>query len=1103
MVDGVGRELTYVGPQEEEDDDDNDEEEDNDNGGNNNDDELDMMEQGIPIDAPIQPQPKKRNFYSRAHDDIVAGNIMYYHIDLEHTGTHVCQLSVVSMNDKFEPMTEWSRYIKPPPDAEWLEHACNSHKLKPTDTRISNAKTIEQEWPFFKQEIEQYLTGGKVGMLIAWGGKGADCGKLFEITEVLHRGVLEMPQGLKYFADPIRAIKDYKTNKLNESKRQQDVPLGYGIGTVYTIMFNEMFTNHHDSLCDARAQSKIFIQDIFQETFDRWRVVDLLDDVWTGKHKREAEYKQEPTRAVPFGYIDSCEETYTPPRSMSYTGPAGGGEVGPTSAVTRACANRDLYELWNFFITDDMLEDIARETNRYGNGEWVRKVSDREWREHHSSNDRVGSSRQTSSVQFDFSAMEEGALFDESHDLNDLYDESNDESFDPNSPDDYSDTGTSPSEDNNSNDDNASNPSASDSEEDPMHVRDCESDEEIGSYGSEDDEDMNINEDEYEKEPTTRERFIPCDKTHPNARHRFKPSKGNSWVDVDIPYLMAFFSVLTAMAAMKIRFWQNPWMESEGINVPFIQNAMSKNRFEQIKRHLHFVDNSKLPSKGHPRWHPLQKVLSIIDKLLKRFRGGYVMGEYMSVDESMIKYKGRQVKFIQYMPNKPIKHGIKVFALCCGETGYLYGAWVYCGKDFDDASPAEIVDRLLMQDPDFLTNSAGRTLYSDNYYTCNELMELLFTKYKMFSVGTVSLTKKKSRTSDDFAFHKLSGPAKKKVEKGWFRWAMMKVPVGRGWFFKQCSTWMDKKQVGIMHNINVGPPGEHKTFRYDSKHQKRMPVNCHPIITDYIKYMRGVDIFDQSLYAYSLALKSIKWYFRIFYYFIDASYVNMRKVTHVVVGQADEQRRATRELGDVDAEPSKKDPWWKYLKSGGHGWFHWMMDMSRRLLEKACEIAEYDGTDETKRPEWMRQQPFVPCNCKKCFHCKNGLTGRYGPPVKEHPRKRTRAGTPSSAPSQSSSSASRSSGSRSSFPTTAQSRGRTFELNQPHVYYPDKAVRIFPNSRDCGVCIAERRIRLPKDVKRTKDNTHLYINTATLGCPHMRCRGNPVCKIHWEGYKHK
>lgn len=223
-------------------------------------------------------------------------------------------------------------------------------------------------------------------------------------------------------------------------------------------------------------------------------------------------------------------------------------------------------------------------------------------------------------------------------------------------------------------------------------------------------------------------------------------------------------------------------MESEGINIPFIQNAMSKNRFEQIKRHLHFVDNNRLPSKGHRRWNPLQKVKSIIDKLLKRFRGGYVMGEYIAVDESIIKYKGRQVKFIQCMPNKPIKHGVKVFSLCCGETGYFHGAWVYCGKDFDNALPVEIIDKLLMQDPEFFANSASCTLYSDNYYACNELMEMLFTKYNMFSVGAVSLTKKNSRASDDFAFHKLSGPVKKKVEKDWFHWATMRVDAGRGWF---------------------------------------------------------------------------------------------------------------------------------------------------------------------------------------------------------------------------------------------------------------------------------------------------------------------------------
>lgn len=204
-----------------------------------------------------------------------------------------------------------------------------------------------------------------------------------------------------------------------------------------------------------------------------------------------------------------------------------------------------------------MLEDIESETNRCGIRDWVRKVSDREWREYTSGN-RSGSSRRISHVQFDFSAMEEGALFDESHDFNELHDESNDGSFDPNSPDDDSRNNTFLSEGNNSNDHDASNPSASDSEENPMHVRDCKSDGEIGLYGSDDDEDMKINENEHEKEPTRKKRFMPCDKTHPNARHRFKPSKGNSWVNVEILCLMAYFSVLTAMVAMKIRFWQNP-----------------------------------------------------------------------------------------------------------------------------------------------------------------------------------------------------------------------------------------------------------------------------------------------------------------------------------------------------------------------------------------------------------------------------------------------------------------------------------------------------------------------------------------------------------------
>jgi hypothetical protein len=49
----------------------------------------------------------------------------------------------------------------------------------------------------------------------------------------------------------------------------------------------------------------------------------------------------------------------------------------------------------------------------------------------------------------------------------------------------------------------------------------------------------------------------------------------------------------------------------------------------------------------------------------------WTAGQNVTVDESMIRYMGRAVSFVQYMPAKPIKHGIKVFCVCCAFTGVI------------------------------------------------------------------------------------------------------------------------------------------------------------------------------------------------------------------------------------------------------------------------------------------------------------------------------------------------------------------------------------------------------------------------------------------------
>ena len=48
----------------------------------------------------------------------------------------------------------------------------------------------------------------------------------------------------------------------------------------------------------------------------------------------------------------------------------------------------------------------------------------------------------------------------------------------------------------------------------------------------------------------------------------------------------------------------------------------------------------------------------------------------MSVDEGMVKYKGR-LFFKQYMPKKPIKYGIKVWMAADSKTVYISNYDIY------------------------------------------------------------------------------------------------------------------------------------------------------------------------------------------------------------------------------------------------------------------------------------------------------------------------------------------------------------------------------------------------------------------------------------------
>ena len=64
---------------------------------------------------------------------------------------------------------------------------------------------------------------------------------------------------------------------------------------------------------------------------------------------------------------------------------------------------------------------------------------------------------------------------------------------------------------------------------------------------------------------------------------------------------------------------------------------------------------------------------------MTQFRSAYTPEQHLSIDESIIGYKGR-LSWIQYMPKKPTKWGMKAWCLADSTNGYIWNFKMYTGN---------------------------------------------------------------------------------------------------------------------------------------------------------------------------------------------------------------------------------------------------------------------------------------------------------------------------------------------------------------------------------------------------------------------------------------
>ena len=97
----------------------------------------------------------------------------------------------------------------------------------------------------------------------------------------------------------------------------------------------------------------------------------------------------------------------------------------------------------------------------------------------------------------------------------------------------------------------------------------------------------------------------------------------------------------------------------------------------------------------------------------------------------------KKLSFKQYIKDKPIKWGIKIFLLCGSKTGFICNAEVYTGKRTDDNLIANlgVTENLIVSMVQYHTNQSF-IFYTDRFYTSVQVVEYLLKHNGMGVIGT-------------------------------------------------------------------------------------------------------------------------------------------------------------------------------------------------------------------------------------------------------------------------------------------------------------------------------------------------------------------------------
>jgi len=313
-----------------------------------------------------------------------------------------------------------------------------------------------------------------------------------------------------------------------------------------------------------------------------------------------------------------------------------------------------------------------------------------------------------------------------------------------------------------------------------------------------------------------------------------------------------FLAVVINMGLIQLPEIESYWSTNWITTVPFFSRLFSRERFEQIFWLLHVSHGD--PDSPERR---IDKVKMLLDLLVGNFKKRFAPGRNLSVDETMVGFRGRFGPK-QYMPDKPTKYGIKAFTLAESEHGYVLDILVYTGSDTlasanPDYStlpqPARVVLHLL---GDY--SEKGHRVFTDRYYTSIPLALTL----KEHSTGFTG-TSMKNRVGLPDEIREKNFRLRDDEVKAYRADDLLVV----GWRAAK------KKKPVIMVST------ECSAASIDVQSRATKKLSSKPLVVhEYNFSMNGVDKADQYTVYYSFIRRSKKWWRKLFFWLLEVAVVN-------------------------------------------------------------------------------------------------------------------------------------------------------------------------------------------------------------------------------------